>query len=143
MSFDWKREIVFTALAGALLFAISSAHAGETPTGKVRGIYREASRGVLVEQLSGNAQGAALWADVDFGAASSQPRRRAMVRLPAGLEVEKGDLVEVRLALPPVRTGMLAPMPEVSRATLVAAKWFTPRAEAFDAAPQRLLSVLR
>ena len=129
---------VVLALAVAMLLGISSARAEEGPVGKVRGLYAEAARGVMVE---GARAGAASWAEVDFGAGSAQPRRRVMVRLPADLAVQTGDLVAVRLARPPMAIGMLAPMPEMSRATQIAAKWFTPQAEAFNAAPRRMLSL--
>ena len=132
------QEIIL-GLALALLLGIASARAAEdaSPVGKVRGIYVEAGRGILIEQSVARKPGGAVrWADVDLGAGASPERRRVLVKLPAELGTELGDLVQVSLAQPQASLGGAAriPMPEVSRATRVAAKWFTPQAEAFDGA---------
>ena len=128
-------QLAVAAAATALLFAVASANGADAvPLGKIGGLYFEAARGVFVEQSASPApQGAARWAEVELGARDGQPRRRVMVQLPQALEAEKGDLVEVRLA--PAASAhkiMLAPLAERSRATLVAAKWFTPQARSFD-----------
>jgi len=139
-------QIAVLALAAAFVFGISSACAAdESPVGKVQRIYVEANRGVLIEQSLGRApQGAKRWADVDFGARSAQPRRRVTVLLPQELKAEQGDLVEVSLA-PTFTAGSVvhASLAQTSRATLLAAKWFTPQADSFDGSPLAATSRLR
>jgi hypothetical protein len=126
-------EIVVAAMAAALLLGIASAHAGEALLGKVRGVYVEVQRGVIVEESAKQApEGARRWADVDFGAHGAQPRRHVMVQLAPEMKAEQGDLVEVKLA---GRDASPMLLPQTNRATLIAAKWFTPQAGAFDRAP--------
>jgi hypothetical protein len=144
-----KREInqiVILALAAAFFLGISSARAAdETPVGKVQRIYVEANRGVLIEQTLGNApEHAKRWADIDFGPHSTQSRRRVLVLLPQALKAEQGDLVEVSLA-PSYDSRSIAPAPlaKIHRATMLAAKWFTPQADAFDGSPLASVSRLR
>jgi hypothetical protein len=138
-------QIVFLALAAAFIFSISSARADDTPVGKVRAIYVEAGRGVLMELPVGKAsQSANRWADVDLGAHTTNSRRIVTVQLPVELKVEQGDLVEVALASNSAAGNIsLAPLASISRATLVSAKWFTPQADAFDGSPLASASRLR
>jgi hypothetical protein len=129
---DFAREIVLTALALAALLGISAARAQDAPVGKVRGIYVEAGRGVLLEQkLARGVQAKAVWVDVDFGAQSGQAQRRVLAQLPADMKVEQGDLVEVSLA-ERGQASAAAPIQNVTRANQVAAKWYSEQAESFD-----------
>lgn len=129
---DLGMGLVFIVLNVALLIAaIGSARAGEVlPVAKVRGIYVEAARGVLVEQRFALGVRGRQVADVEL-----QGQQRAIVQLPAELKVNVGDLVEVSLAQPePAPLGRRqasAPVAGTSRATLVVAKWFMPQARAF------------
>jgi len=125
------QQVVF-GLVAALVLAISSARADDTPVGKVRGFYTELARDVWME---GTRAGKPAWADVELSA-GSEPRR-VLVRVAPELGVQAGDLVEVRMA---VRGGG-APLPRVSEAMQIAAKWFTPRAAEFDASARRTASV--
>jgi len=92
---DLGMEAIFTALAVALLFTVSSARADETPLGgKVRGVYHQAARGVFIEQSVARApQGATRWADVDVAGAAT----RQLVQVPAEMRAELGDRVEFTL----------------------------------------------
>ena len=124
---DLGIEVLFTALTVALLFAAGTARADEAPAaGKVRGIYVEAARGVLVEKRFARGSQGRQVADVEL-----EGRKRVTVQIPAELKAEVGDLVQVSLAQPEP-TLARAPIAAPSRATVVAAKWFTPQAEAFD-----------
>ena len=77
-----------------LLFLFASAlHAAET-SGRVRALYYEAARGVLVEARMLHGAGATRWADVEADG------RRLLVRVPAGMSAAVGDVVAVRLADP-------------------------------------------
>ncbi|HEX7251038.1 MAG TPA: hypothetical protein VF262_11705 [Burkholderiales bacterium] len=69
------------------------AHAEDT-VGRVRAVYYEAARGVLVEARMSHAASAIRWADVEAGS------RRLLVQLPGGFPAAPGDLVAVRLADP-------------------------------------------
>jgi hypothetical protein len=84
---------VRTAIAILLLLFASSVQGAET-TGRVRALYYEAARGVLVEAKMLHGAGATRWADVEAEG------RRLLVRVPAGMSAAVGDLVAVRLADP-------------------------------------------
>lgn len=82
-----------------LLAAMLPARAEET-IGRVRAIYFEAARGVLVDERMAHARAAIRWADVETAS------RRLLVQLPSDMNPAPGDLVAVRLADP--KTSQLA-----------------------------------
>lgn len=76
----------------AFLFA-NAASAEETTTGRVRSIYYEAGRGVLVDASMLRRPLAARWADVELVGSGS----RVLVQLAVGMDAAVGDLVSVSL----------------------------------------------
>jgi hypothetical protein len=62
--------------------------------GRVRALYYEAGRGVLVEAKMLHRSSAIRWADVEVSS------RRILVQLPADMNAAPGDLVAVRLGDP-------------------------------------------
>ena len=102
-----------TALAlicfGLFLF-LSPANAAET-IGRVRTVYHEAARGVLVDAKLARRASAIRWADVEVQG------RMMLVQIPAGLNAGVGDLVAVRLAEPKSnQLAQILPQVAVSRA---------------------------
>jgi len=93
------------------LFAVPAAHA-EDVTGSVRGIYYEASRGVLVDASMLRRASATRWVDVELA-----DKSRHLVQLPAKLNASIGDLVAVQLGEP--KTAALASVLTVNRVTEV------------------------
>ena len=85
-----------TALAffGFGLFLFLSPANAEDATGRVRAIYYEAARGVLVEAKLSHRTAAIRWADVELQG------RNVLVQMPSGLNAGVGDVVAVRLAEP-------------------------------------------
>jgi hypothetical protein len=78
----------------ALLIGAFPLHAQEV-TGRVRAIYYEAARGVLVDPKMLRRPSAVRWVDVEL-----QSRETALVQLPSTLDAKVGDLVAVQLASP-------------------------------------------
>jgi hypothetical protein len=78
----------------ALLVASFPLHAQEA-TGRVRAIYYEAARGVLVDAKMLRRASAVRWVDVELDG-----KERALVQLPSNLEANVGDIVAVQLASP-------------------------------------------
>jgi len=89
-----------TLLAVVLMAVAFAARADET-VGRVRAIYFEAARGVLVEPRMAHPPNAIRWADVET--ASS---KRLLVKVPEGIPAAPGDVVAIRLAEP--KTSSLA-----------------------------------
>jgi hypothetical protein len=107
-----------------LVFAFASCAQAEETTGRVRAIYYEAARGVLLDAKLAHRPSAIRWADVDLGG------RSVLVLMPAKLNAGVGDLVAVRLAEP--RSNQLAqilPDVAVSRALDVDPRQFADRQE--------------
>jgi hypothetical protein len=77
-----------------VLAAVALTARAEDTVGRVRAVYYEAARGVLVEARMGHPASAARWADVETAS------RRLLVQVPAGVPAAPGDLVAVRLADP-------------------------------------------
>jgi hypothetical protein len=94
-----------------LLLAVPAAHADDV-TGLVRGIYYEASRGVLVDASMLRRASATRWVDVELA-----DKSRHMVQLPAKMNAGVGDLVAVQLGEP--KTMAMASVLTVSRVTEV------------------------
>lgn len=100
----------------ALLVGAFPLHAEET-TGRVRAIYYEAGRGVLVDPKMLRRPSAVRWADVDL-----EGRQRTLVQLPSSVDAKVGDLVAVELATPKsVQVAHAEPI-RVSRVTEVRAR---------------------
>ena len=78
----------------ALLVGAFPLHAEEA-SGRVRAIYYEGARGVLVEPKMLRRPSAVRWADVELDG-----KRRALVQLPASMEARIGDIVAVQLEAP-------------------------------------------
>lgn len=81
-------------LLALVLVATALAARAEDTVGRVRAVYYEAARGVLVEARIGHPPSAIRWADVET------PSRRLLVQLPGEMPAAPGDLVAVRLADP-------------------------------------------
>ena len=81
-------------LAVVLAAAAFAARAEET-VARVRAVYFEAARGVLVDPGMPHPPNAIRWADVET--ASS---KRLLVRIPDGIPAAPGDVVAIRLAEP-------------------------------------------
>ena len=100
----------------ALLVGSFPLHAQEA-TGRVRAIYYEAARGVLVEPKMLRRPSALRWVDVELDG-----KKRALVQLPANMEASVGDIVAVELMTPkPVQAAHAEPI-RVSRVTEVRAR---------------------
>lgn len=104
------------SLALLALAALSFTAHAQDETGRVRGLYVEAARGVLVDPRMSRGASARRWVDVEL--TSGSERRRALVMVPADMKVAVGDLVGVRLAPEQRQFASLEPLP-VSRVTRV------------------------
>jgi hypothetical protein len=93
------------------LLAVPAAHA-EDATGFVRGIYYEASRGVLVDASMMRRPSATRWVDVELA-----DKSRHLVQMPAQMNASIGDTVGVQLGEP--KTMAMASLLTVSRVTEV------------------------
>jgi hypothetical protein len=82
------------ALVLALLAAAFSA-AAEDASGRVRAIYYEAARGVLVEGSMLRGRSGVRWLDVELA-----NRQRTLVPLPADMQAKVGDVVALQLPAP-------------------------------------------
>ena len=101
----------------ALLVGAFPLHADEA-SGRVRAIYYEGARGVLVDPKMLRRPSAVRWVDVELDA-----QRRALVQLPSGMDAGIGDVVVVQLVSPKSTeiARVDAPM-RVSRVTEVRAR---------------------
>jgi hypothetical protein len=101
----------------ALLVGSFPLHAQEA-TGRVRAIYYEAARGVLVDPKMLRRPSAPRWVDVELDG-----KERALVQLPSNMEASVGDIVAVQLASPKSPEIAKADPPiRVSRVTEVRAR---------------------
>lgn len=115
-----------TALAflcfGLFLF-LSPANAQEA-LGRVRAIYYEAARGVLVDARMSHRSSAIRWADVELQG------RSVLVQMPSGLSAGVGDVVAVRLAAPKSsQLAQILPQVAVSRALEINPRQFAGQQE--------------
>jgi hypothetical protein len=79
--------------------------------GRVRGLYYEAGRGVLVEAKMLHRPSAIRWADVEVSS------RRILVQLPADMDAALGDVVAIRLGdLKSTQLAQVLPTVAVNRA---------------------------
>jgi hypothetical protein len=90
------RILLAVVLAGAAFAARA-----EDVVGRVRAVYFEAARGVLVEPRMPHPPNAIRWADVE-----TPSSKRLLVRVPVGIPAAPGDVVAIRLAEP--KTSALA-----------------------------------
>ena len=88
----------------SLLCLAALLYAGSTPaqdaTGRVRGVYYEASRGVLVDASMLRGAKARRWLDVELDGQIAGEARRELVLLPQGMDAVIGDRVALRLGEP-------------------------------------------
>jgi hypothetical protein len=104
-------SLLAIVLAGCAIQEHATANA---PIGKVTGVYVEAYTGVYVDtRVTGNSTAKPLWAHVTFARPLADGRRSATALLHNDLEVEAGDLVQVRLAGDPVRLAELGAEPNL------------------------------
>ena len=101
----------------ALTAAAFPAHA-QDEAGRVRGLYVEVARGVLVDPRLARSGATRRWVDVELGVPGGE-RRRALVMVPDDMKVALGDLVGVKLEPADRRIAALQPFPSVSRVTRV------------------------
>jgi hypothetical protein len=85
------RPLLACAFLSLTLWA-APASAHDDATGRVRGIYYEAARGVLIDASMLRKASAARWADVELDAG-----QRVLVQLPRGIDAGVGDLVSLHL----------------------------------------------
>src|SRR3954464_30423 len=103
------------SLALAFLGLMAGGAQAQDAMGRVRGVYVEAARGVLVERSTPR-PGAARWADVELDSSVAPERRRVLVQMPPEMQAKIGDLVGVELA---TRRAEAIPMQRLSRITEV------------------------
>jgi hypothetical protein len=98
-------------LAFLCLCAVAAPAAAEEVVGRVRALYYEAGRGVLVEAKMLHRSSAIRWVDVEVAS------RRMLVQLPADMNAAPGDLVAVRLGDPKsTQLAQILPTVAVNRA---------------------------
>ena len=119
--------------------------AGPMATGKVQGVYVKVAEGVYLESRRAprSLARSEVWADTRFAGEAPNGRRFALARVADLKDIEVGDLVEVEFAAEEFRVagttrGRHAPVAQAARVTAVAAKHFTPAAQAFGAGPRHL-----
>ena len=98
----------------ALLVLLALPVQAEEASGRVRGVYFEAARGVMVDASMLRRPGAVRWADVEL---DGPEKRRAMVQLPRDMQTGVGDILTVDLAGPKSMALALGEPISVSRAT--------------------------
>ena len=92
------RTVISLCCLAALLY-LSTANAQEA-TGRVRAVYYEASRGVLVDASMLRSSKAQRWLDVELDGQIAGAPRRELVLLPQGMSAAVGDRVALRLGEP-------------------------------------------
>ena len=105
-------KTVLTLTCLALLLFMSALRA-EDASGRVRAVYFEAARGVLVDKSMLRTPAANRWVEVELDAAQPENRRRVLVQLPADLHAGVGDLVGVQLAESKV-AGLASQLPNLA-----------------------------
>ena len=132
---------VFRLIAAAALILVLAGCASQehattnAPIGRVTGVYVEAYPGVYVDKrVTGSGIEQPLWVHVTFARPLGDGRRSATALLQSDLEVEAGDLVQVRLAGDPVQLAEMGAEPNL--VTGIAAKRGSEAALSYDA-PRR------
>ena len=134
------KALIARSLAG-LMFTLSAHAAQNSPIAKVRGIYVEAARHVLIqESLIHSRPGARRWSEVDLGPGVPAEKRRRIVALPRKVQAETGDLVVLESGASRVSgaKSIEAPIVLPSRVVMVKAKWFSYEAASFGRTPLRV-----
>lgn len=112
-----RTALAISCIAAALLAAPAAA---EETAGRVRGIYYEAARGVLVDAKMLRSPSVARWADVELDGDLPPERKRQLVQIPAGMTAAVGDAVAVRLGEPKsTQLAELLPSTKANRALAV------------------------
>jgi hypothetical protein len=112
------RPILALLLSASLLHAASAA--AQEATGRVRGIYYEASRGVLVDAQMLRRPGAARWLDVELDGDQPPQQKHQLVLLPRDMNASIGDAVALRLGEPKsTQLAEVLPAVTVSRARAI------------------------
>lgn len=127
-----------TLLALLLTMSSTAALAGPAVIGKVDRLYVRLADGVFREATrSDHAEGGTLYADVRFAATVSSPRAAVLAPVPDDYSIDRGDLLEVRVATRSRTRAafQVAPMPERDRIVAVNAKFFTPLAQNYGRQP--------
>lgn len=92
------RTVLFLCFLGSCLLAPSAA--AEEAAGRVRGVYYEVGRGVLVDASFHRSPSARRWVDVELVGDYPEPRKRQLVLMPQGMTAGVGDMVALRLGDP-------------------------------------------
>ena len=92
------RTVLFAFCFGS--FLLPSTALAEEAAGKVRGIYYEATRGVLVDASMLRRPSATRWVDVELIGEHAPERKRQLVQMPKDMSVGVGDTVALRLGEP-------------------------------------------
>jgi hypothetical protein len=112
------RTALVTFCIGTLLFACSAS--AEEATGRVRGVYYEAARGVLVDAKMLRRPSAIRWVDVELTGDHPPERKRQLVQLPSEMNAAVGDVVAVQLGEPKsTQLAQILPAVAVNRAIKV------------------------
>jgi len=107
---------------------------GTTQVGKVAGVYVEQYTGVYIQrQLASDSQGKQLWAHVIFADPLNDGRRSVTAMVPAELNVEPGDMVQLRLVDDSMQVDQL--VPEHNLVTGLVGKGDTSSALGYEKAP--------
>jgi hypothetical protein len=115
------------SLVCGILCIGSSSVLAEEAVGRVRALYFEAARNVLLEHRVQRAPASArLWADVELTAVLDTEKRRVLVQIPPELRAVPGDVVAVNIEEAQVsRTAASqVPMLPISRVTEVRSRAF-------------------
>jgi hypothetical protein len=96
-----------------LLLGAPSAQAQEA-SGRVREVYFEAARGVLVDRSMLRRPDAPRWAEVELDVETPAKRRRVMAQLPGDLQAGAGSRVTVQLAETRI-TGLAGELPVLAK----------------------------
>ena len=83
------RPLLACVCASIMLWANPSR--AEDATGRVRGVFHEAARGVVVDDSMLRKPAAARWADVELDGG-----QRVLVQVPRGIDARVGDLAVLR-----------------------------------------------
>jgi hypothetical protein len=106
------RFAALLAFAATLLFGCASRdHTGDTiQVGKVVGVYVEEYTGVYIpRQPDASSTDKPLWVQVVFADPLSDGRRAVTAMVPPGIDVEPGDMVQLRLAGDSMQVDHLVP----------------------------------
>ena len=112
---------VLAFLAALLAGCASQDYAvGSVQVGKVTGVYVEEYTGVYIQrQMASNSKDKPVWAHVIFAKPLKDGRRAVTAMVPAAINVEPGDMVQLRLVDDSFQVDQL--VPEHNRVTALVA----------------------